>query len=137
MASIHKVSGESNLYHVHFFDQHSGHPDQGLPGHGHPDNTLPGMGGPVDPGYGRPGGPHPGNRPPGSHPVFPDNTLPSTPPPHIQPGATLVLVRDAGGVWHYASLPPGSAPPQPVHPIAPGGQPRPDQGLPPTPTPKA
>jgi hypothetical protein len=127
MASIHKVSGESNLYHVHFFDQHAGHPDQGLPGGG------------VDPGYGRPvdpnrpdnslpgSGAHPGNRPPGSggHPNFPNNTLPSGPPPHIQPGATLVLVRDAGGVWHYASLPAGSAPPQPVNPIAPTPAPKP------------
>jgi hypothetical protein len=116
MAHITKVSGEGNLYHVHFLDGHAGHPDQGLPGGG------------VDPGYGRPSLPHrPDNSlPGGGRPNFPDNTLPNGPPPHIQPGATLVLVRDAGGVWHYASLPPGSPPPVPAQPLP----------TPPTATPK-
>ena len=128
MAHITKVSGEGNLYHVHFLDGHAGHPDQGLPG----------SGGAVDPGYGRPGGgPHPGNRPPGSgNPVFPDNTLPTTPPPHVAPASTLVLVRDQAGVGHSAAIQPGSPPPVPVHPIAPGAPGRPDQGLPPTAAPK-
>ena len=128
MASIHKV-GDGNLYHVHFFDPHEGHPGQGLPGHGHVDNTLPGMGGPVDPGYGRPGGgPHPGNRPPGSGAGIPDNELPDHPPPHLMPGYTLVMIRGPHGKWEYAAIQPGSPPPRPLPPQGGGG--RPDQGLP-------
>ena len=129
MASIHKVGNDGNLYHVHFFDAHEGHPGQGLPGHGHVDNTLPGMGGPVDPGYGRPGGgPHPGNRPPGSGGGIPDNELPDHPPPHLMPGYTLVMVRGPHGKWEYAAIQPGSPPPRPLPPPSGGG--RPDQGLP-------
>jgi len=121
-------------------------PDQGLPGGGHisnrppgswegrPDNSLPGQGG------------HPGNRPPGSgNPSFPDNSLPSGPPPHVQPGATLILVRAASGTWHYAAIQPGQPVPPPIatQPPMPGtglpGGPPPTAGtpLPPTGQPKA
>jgi hypothetical protein len=142
-------AGESGLYHVHFLDARDPgfgvgglpHPDQGLPGGtphpgggpiyhpGHPDHGLP-----VHPA-------HPGNRPPGSgHPVFPDNSLPSGPPPTPTPGQVIVLVRDAGGVWHYHSAPAGSVgnplPPMPTPPIA--GTPPGTAGtpLPPTAAPK-
>jgi hypothetical protein len=50
------------------------------------------------------------------NPVFPNNTLPSGPPTTINPGETLVLVRDPEGVWHYAAIAPGSPPPRPVPP---------------------
>lgn len=101
----------------------------------------------VDPGFGvgdadrpdqgLPGGgfPHPGNRPPGSgahpgNPAFPDNSLPSSPPPTVAPGQTLVLVRDPVGVWHYATIDASTPPPKPV-PVPPPTHP--DQGLPPHP----
>jgi hypothetical protein len=110
MATIHPV-GEAGLYHIHFLDGRvdpgygrpgGGHPDNSLPGHGHPDNSLPGYG-------------HPGNRPPGSgRPNFPDNSLPSGPPPHVPDGTVVVLVKDPAGVWHYASLPPGTPAPTPL-----------------------
>ncbi len=104
---------------------------------------VPGLGGGVDPDYGidtghhpdhgLPGGrpPHVGNRPPGSGGGgIPDNSLPSTPPPTLLPGYTLVLLRGPDGKWKYATLAPGSAPPKPIpEPIPPGGAP--DQGLPP------
>jgi hypothetical protein len=97
------------------------------------------MGG-VDPGYGRPGGIHrpdqglPGgghisNRPPGSgSPGIPDNELPSTPPPQLLPGYTLVMVRDQSGKWEYAAIAPGSPPPRPLP--SPGRPDRPDNTLP-------
>ena len=44
----------------------------------------------------------------------------------LQPGATLVLVRDPAGVWHYATLPAGT-PPVVAPPIAP--TPAPEAGL--------
>jgi hypothetical protein len=116
MATITKVSGERNLYHIHILDPHAGHPDHGLPGSE------------VDPGFGagRPGIDHPANRPPGSgRPNFPDNSLPSGPPPHVAAGATLVLVRDPAGVWHYATLPAGTPPPVVAPPIAPTPAPKP------------
>jgi hypothetical protein len=139
MATITKVGGESNLYHVHFLDQRTdpgygrpggGHPDQGLPGHGHPDQGLPGSGGRPD--QGLPGsGAHPGNRPPGSGGGgIPDNELPDTSPPQLAPGYTLVLIRH-DGKWVYAAVAPGSPPPRPLPPGQPG---RPDQGLPPHPS---
>ena len=128
MATITKVSGERNLYHIHVLDPHEGHPDQGLPGGG------------VDPGYGRPGGihrpdqglpgsgAHPGNRPPGSGggSGIPDNELPDHHPPQLAPGYTLVMVRGPHGKWEYAAIAPGSPPPRP---LPPQGN-RPDQGLP-------
>ena len=125
LETITKVSGERNLYHIHILDPHAGHPDHGLPGSE------------VDPGFGvgRPGIEHPGNRPPSSgRPNFPDNSLPAGPPPHVNPGEVVVLVRDQAGVWHYAALPSGSPPPRPLPaPTPPGhvsGQP-----VPPVPTP--
>jgi hypothetical protein len=146
MATIHKVGQSGDLYHVHFLDPHR--PEQGLPGHGHPDHDLPGQG--ARPDQGLPGGgAHPGNRPPGSggggHPDhslpgqggIPSHELPDQPPPQVQPGHTLVLVRDQQGKWHYASIAPGSPPPRPVPmPPHPGGGPMPgnpnlpNQGLP-------
>jgi hypothetical protein len=146
MATIRKVGGEHDLYHIHFLDGQA-HPDHGLPGHGHPDQGLPGGGHhPVDPGYGRPGGgPHPGNRPPGSGGGgIPDNELPSQPPPQVAPGMTLVLVRH-DGKWVYAAIAPGSPPPRPLPPgeiehpgnRPPGSSPGHPSGqpVPPTPTP--
>ena len=147
MATIRKVGGEHDLYHIHFLDGQGAHPDHGLPGHGHPDHSLPGQGGGVDPGYGRPGGgPHPGNRPPGSgaHPGnrppgsgggIPDNELPDHPPPQVAPGMTLVLVRHEGK-WAYATIAPGSPPPRPLPPGEiehPGNRP-PGSGAPPHPS---
>jgi hypothetical protein len=151
MAIINKV-GQGDLYHVHFVDAvdpgygrpGGGHPDQGLPGHGgHPDHGLPGRpphvgGGPIfhpgHPDHGLPSQPgHPGNRPPGSgNPVFPDNSLPSHPPPQVAPGQVIVLIRGADGKWKYAALVPGTPPPRPLP-----EPPAPDQGLPPTPPPTA
>jgi hypothetical protein len=101
------------------------------------------------PGHDLPWGPgHPGNRPPGSFPGRIDNTLPGAPghpdarppaqPPQVAPGSTLVLVRDAMGIWHYAELAPGSAPPKPV-PVPPTPTPPPGTVSPPiapTPAPK-
>jgi hypothetical protein len=131
----------SNLYYVQpvgpnlvLLTPLSGHPDQGLPGGGeYPDQGLPGGGGrpshpisgrwpgrPVDPGFGVGAG-------------IPDNTLPSTPPPQVMPGWTLVLVRGPDMKWHYATIAPSSPPPRPTpEPIPPGGVP--DQGLPPQPS---
>jgi hypothetical protein len=107
-----------------------GHPDQGLPG---PDGRpvhLPSWGGGEHIwGGGVPGRP--------SHPIaggggLPDNTLPSTPPPQVLPGWTLVMVRGPDMKWHYATIAPSSPPPRPTpEPIPPGGVP--DQGLPPQP----
>jgi hypothetical protein len=126
---------ESGLYHIHFLDG-TEHPSQGLPGHG----------GGVDPGYGVGGRPpHVSNRPPGSWPGhpdqglpghggggIPDHELPSTPPPQLLPGYTLVMVRGPDMKWKYAAIAPGTPPPRPLpEPIPPGGQP--DQGLPPQP----
>ena len=127
-----------------------GHPDQGLPGFGHVSNRPPA---PQEgfilvyspqygwlyltagrPDQGLPGGPpgHPGNRPPGSGlPPGVDNALPEGPPGHpgnrppgsgLPPGVDNAL---PGGPPHIANRPPGS------------GAPRPDQGLPPAPEPKA
>jgi hypothetical protein len=77
-----------------------GHPDQGLPGYGHPDQGLPGYG-------------HPDQSLPGSG--LRPSQLPSFPaPPHVQPGATLVMVRDPMGVWHWAVIPPGQPTPTPL-----------------------
>ena len=108
-----------------------------------PDNSLPGGGMPVDPGFGhgglRPGhlpsyggGPSAGHLPSHGSGGIPDNSLPSTPPPVVMPGWTLVLVRTASGKWQYATIAPSSPPPRPTpEPIPPGGVP--DQGLPPQP----
>lgn len=111
------------LYHIHVLEGRTD-PGYGQGGGFRPDNELPGGG-------------HISNRPPGSwegrpdnslpnHPHFPNNSLPSGPPPHVPAGATLVLVRDPAGVWHYAAIQPG----QPVPPPLPG------QPLPPTAAPK-
>jgi hypothetical protein len=152
MAKITPV-GEAGLYHVYFLDArdpgYGGGRPGGDPGYGHgggfhPDAGLPGMPGHVSPPIFHPGHPdhglpsvpgHPSNRPPGSGSGgIPDNTLPTVPPPTLLPGWTLALVRSADGKWHYASLAPGSAPPRPLpEPLPPGG--KPDQGLPPQPTP--
>jgi hypothetical protein len=141
----------SNLYYVQPVGPHlvmltpvAGHPDQGLPGGERPVDPGFGWGGgerpghlpaypgmPVDPGFGWGGGGRP------SHPIaggggLPDNTLPSTPPPQVLPGWTLVMVRSADMKWHYATIAPSSPPPRPTpEPIPPGGAP--DQGLPPQP----
>jgi len=119
MATITKVSGERNLYHIHVLDPHEGHPDQGLPG----------MGG-VDPGYGQ--GIHRPHRPdqglPGGRPGIPSNELPETPPPQLLPGYTLVMVRDQQGKWEYAAIAPGSPPPRPLPSPTPPN--RPDNTLP-------
>jgi hypothetical protein len=114
------------------------HPDHGLPGGGeHPDQGLPGgVGG------GRPSHPISGRWPGRVDPGYgvgvggiPDNSLPSTPPPTLMPGWTLLLVRGPDGKWKYATLAPSSPPPRPLpEPIPPGGAP--DQGLPPTAAPK-
>lgn len=160
MATIRKVGGENDLYHIHFLDGQGAHPDHGLPGGGahpgnrppgsggggHPDHDLPGGGGHPDQGGPRP--PHVGNRPPGSGGGgIPDNELPSQPPPQVAPGMTLVLVRH-DGKWVYAAIAPGSPPPRPLPPGEiehpgnrppgsspghPSGQPVPPQ---PTPTPQ-
>ena len=110
LATIHKMSPEGDLYHIHFMDQRT---DPGF-GQGRP--------GGVDPGWGQghPGG-HPGNRPPGSGggSGIPDNELPDHPPPHLLPGYTLVMVRSAHGKWEYAAIAPGSPPPRPLP--GPGG----------------
>jgi hypothetical protein len=101
--------GEHGLYQIHEVHGrtdpgygHGGglHPSQGLPGHGHPDQGLPGMGG------------HPDNALPGSG--LRPSQLPSYPPPHVQQGATLVMVRDPAGVWHFAAIPPGQPAPMPL-----------------------
>jgi hypothetical protein len=81
----------------------------------------------VDPGYGIPGGmPHPGTGLPGmphpGHglphlPGIPDNSLPTTPPPHPPSNTILVLARDPAGVWHWATVPATTVPtPLPVPP---------------------
>jgi len=133
MVTLHKM-GSGNVYHLHVLDAVD--PGYGRPDwEGRPDNTLPGGGGhpgnrPPGSWEGRPdntlpGGGHISNRPPGSgNPAFPDNTLPSGPPPHVSPGTTLILVRDAQGIWHYAAIQPGQPvpPPLPGHAL-PGGPP--------------
>ena len=97
------------------------HPDQSLPGGGEHPEHLPGR-----PGGG--GGHHPDQGLPG----FPDNSLPTVPPPTLLPGYILVLVRLPSGQWKYAAIRPGVAPPVVLpEPIPPGGAP--DQGLPPQP----
>ena len=130
MATITKVSGERNLYHIHVLDPHEGHPDQGLPG----SEVDPGYGRPVRPNcpdQGLPGqGGHPSHPIHGGHPVFPDNSLPDHEPPTMLPGYTLVMVRGPHGKWEYAAIQPGSPPPRPLPPGQPG---HPDQGLPPAP----
>lgn len=145
MATIKKVGGEHDLYHIHFLDQRTD-PGYGHPGGGHPDNALPGYG---HPDQGLPGsGAHPGNRPPGSaggrpdqglpgsqpgpdqglpggqRPGIPSNELPTTPPPQVAPGQTLVLVRK-DSKWHYAVIPQGQPAPTPLPtPPSPPAQPK-------------
>ena len=47
MATIRKVGGETDLYHIHFLDGGT-HPDHGLPGGPpHPSHGLPGSPGPA------------------------------------------------------------------------------------------
>jgi len=133
LARITAIGGD--LYHVTVL-QTGEHPDQGLPGMGGRPGHLPAWPErPVDPGFGV-GGARPGHRPdqglPGN-PNFPDNSLPSTPPPQLLPGYTLVLVRTADMKWHYAAVSPGTpVQPLPPHPDQglPGQPPAPDQGLP-------
>lgn len=85
-----------------------GRPDQGLPGQGgHPDQGLPGMGGRPDQGL------------PGGRPAFPDNSLPSGPPAHVPDGTVVVMIKDPAGVWHYATLPPGTPAPTPLPEVPP------------------
>lgn len=75
---------------------------------------------PASPGQGLP-------EPP-AIPGVPDNTLPTTPPPQVAPGQTLVIVRTADGKWHWATVasPPVVLPePMPTPPMAPGMQPQP------------
>jgi hypothetical protein len=105
--------GSGNVYHLHVLDAVD-------PGYGH-------GGGGVDPGYGRPDWgsgrpdqglpgerpPHVGGRPP-HNPAFPDNSLPTRPPAQVPDGTVVVLVKDPAGVWHYASLPPGTPAPTPL-----------------------
>jgi hypothetical protein len=159
MATIHKMSQGSDLYHIHFlqptdpgFGQPGGGTDpdygQGRPRPDRPGNELPGSRPGGRPDNSLPGqGLHPGNRPPGSgNPAFPDNSLPSGPPPQVGPGEVVILIRDQGGVWHYAAIKPGDpAPPRPLPSPTPPNRPdnslpgsgaRPDQGLPETPQPK-
>lgn len=147
--------GESGLYHIHFLD--AGRPDNSLPGGaGQPGHDLPWQ--PGHPEHGLPGGGHVSNRPPGSGGSgIPDNELPDTPPPHLLPGYTLVMVRGSDMRWHYAAIDPGQPPPKPLpgppphvgggpmpnppggsisNPIAPGGEypstgPVPPTGAPP------
>jgi hypothetical protein len=135
----------SNLYYVQQVGPNlvmltplgAGHPDQGLPGEpGRPGHLPAWPERPVDPGFGWPGGGRPGHLPSypgmGGGSGIPDNTLPSTPPPQVMPGWTLVLVRGPDMKWHYATIAPSSPPPRPTpEPIPPGGAP--DQGLPPQP----
>jgi len=138
--------GQRGLYYMNVVEQGvdpgygrpgGGHPDQGLPGGGgRPDQGLPGF--PARPDQGLPGS---GGRPDQglpSHPHFPNNSLPSAPPPHVQPGATLILVRAASGTWHYAAIQPGQPvpPPLPGQGLPGGPPPMPGQGLPPTAQPK-
>ena len=103
LATIHKLSPEGDLYHIHFMHQ----TDPGFGG-GRPGGPDPGWG------QGHPGH-HPGNRPPGSGSI-PDNELPDHPPPHLMPGYTLVMVRGPHGKWEYAAIDPGQAPPRPLPP---------------------
>jgi len=122
LAFIHPLEGEGGV-----------DPGYGHPIFGRPDQGLPG-GRPDRPDQGLPGsGNYPSNGLPGA-PGHPDNRPPATRPPTAGPGETLVLVRDAAGVWHYATLPSGSPPPKPV-PVPPPTQP--DNTLPPTAAPKA
>jgi hypothetical protein len=117
--------GESGLYHIHFLDG-SEHPSHGLPGSpGHPDQGLPG-GRPPHVSGGWPG--HPDQGLPGGGSGIPDNSLPSTPPPTLLPGYTLVMVRGPAGKWEYAFIAPSDPPPKPLPPLGGGGHP--DQGLP-------
>ena len=134
MAHIRKVGGEHDLYHVHFLDPHTDpgygqgrpgeRPDQGLPGSGaRPDQGLPGGG---RPGQGRPDQGLPGSQPgpdqglPGGRPAIPSNELPTTPPPQVAPGQTLVMIRK-DGKWHYAALPQGVPAPTPLPTPPPSG----------------
>lgn len=128
--------GESGLYHIHFLDRGSdpgfdrpegGHPGQGLPPmHGHPDQGLPGQPGHIA--NRPPGTEHPGGRPPQHGAGIPDNELPSTPPPTVAPGCTLVMVRGPQGRWEYAAIDPGQPPPKPIQgPPGHAGQPLPGQ----------
>jgi len=116
-------------------------------GGGGPDHIWGGVGGRPDrPDQGLPGGGYPSHGLPGS-PGHPDNRPPATNPPRpTEPGATLVLVRDPEGVWHYATIAPGSPPPRPV-PVPPpdhianrppgsGAPPTAGTPLPPTAAPK-
>jgi hypothetical protein len=130
MATITKVSGERNLYHIHVLDPHEGHPDQGLPGGGVDPGYGQGIHRPHRPDQGLPGGGHISNRPPGSGggSGIPDNELPDHHPPQLAPGYTLVMVRGPHGKWEYAAVAPGSPPPRPLPPVGGGGHP--DQGLP-------
>jgi hypothetical protein len=76
-----------------------------------------GVGGMPHPGHGLPGMPHPGHALPPHLPGVPDNTLPTTPPPHPTPGTVVVLARDTAGVWHWAAIPANVMPtPLPVPP---------------------
>lgn len=71
--------------------------------------------GPVDPGWGVDEGAQPGQGLPGGNPNFPDNSLPTTPPPSVPPGSYLVLVRSPAGKWQYAVVqsPPTTLPEPP------------------------
>jgi len=147
MAHIRKVGGEHDLYHVHFLDQHGGtdpgygqgrpgeRPDQGLPGGrpNRPDQGLPGSGGRPDQGLpgsgGRPDQGLPGNQPgidntlPGGRPNIPNNELPTTPPPQVAPGQTLIMIRK-DGKWVWAAIPQGQPVPNPLPPTTPPAQPK-------------
>ncbi len=97
MATIRKVGGESDLYHIHFLDASHGHPDQGLPGGGHVGNRPPGSGGGGHPDQGLPG-----------HGHHPDQDLPSGGrPDQGLPGGGHVGNRPPG-TEHPGNRPPGS-----------------------------
>ena len=119
MARITKVSGETNLYHIHVLDGHQGLPTRACPARA---ASIPATAKPARPD--RPDHELPG----GGRPGIPSNELPETPPPNLLPGYTLVLVRDQRGKWEYAAIAPGSPPPRPLPP--PSRPDRPDQGLP-------
>jgi hypothetical protein len=134
-----------------------GHPDQGLPGYGHPGNRPPGSSSgrpdnslpwaPVRPGQGLPGN-QPGidnslpggwGRPdqglPGAQPKAYSAAIPPKPPESVNTEQGVWVIVDVNGTlaWAWAQKPEG----QPgIDNSLPGGQPRPDQGLPETAEPR-
>jgi hypothetical protein len=98
----------NNVAFVHSIDAVDPGYGGGRPGGGDPGYDLPSW---ARPDQGLPGHGHPGNRPPGSGGGIPDNELPTTPPPQVAAGKTLILVRK-DGKWKYAAIDEGTTPEQ-------------------------